>query len=487
MIQRNTGYAFMHCEKEFVISACSYTFQGYRFLLKEQGRIASRIIFDGDEVSQSNIQEIILDQFAEITVFLGQDAVTLLGTLKKLASLLNVLPFVRSVLLYGEIPGGWLRHTLGNLVNNKEVISKVRVIKISDIECCVKKSKIISQGVDVSLHGESFHHVYNSNFNCLTKREFEVILNYFRGMTVQEQCKKMGLSNKTIYIHRKEGLSKLQLINPWLRDLTTARLERVRKKNHEHELLSKNEMDIYGALYKGDIFPVYQVITDYRKHVVGFEILLRWNQNGKIITPILFLSDISNIKIWLKITALVIHAAVSGINKYNGKFYFSVNIPPQLAYGNSLPRMAKKAVEMLLKPQWADKLVFEFAETIDVTKNQGVPETMKQLRSTGCRLFLDDCFSDHQVMFPVRQIHFDGLKLDKDIIDHFVANDNDYNLIKAIQAYSDMIGSDCIAEGVDSQEKFDKLVSLGVKSFQGYYLAKAVREDELDRMVKLFS
>ena len=40
-----------------------------------------------------------------------------------------------------------------------------------------------------------------------------------------------------------------------------------------------------------------------------------------------------------------------------------------------------------------------------------------------------------------------------DIVGKFVANDNDYKLIKAIQIYSDMTGSECIAEGVDSEEK----------------------------------
>ena len=80
-----------------------------------------------------------------------------------------------------------------------------------------------------------------------------------------------------------------------------------------------------------------------------------------------------------------------------------------------------------------------------------------------------------------------SLKLDRDIVEHFVANDNDYNLIKAIQIYSDMTGTDCIAEGVDSEEKFDKLFALGVKNFQGYYLSRAVKEEELDRMVRMFS
>lgn len=121
---------------------------------------------------------------------------------------------------------------------------------------------------------------------------------------------------------------------------------------------------------------------------------------------------------------------------------------------------------MLLKPQWAGKLVFELAETIDVTKDPNIPVTLQRLRAEGCRLFLDDCFSRNYAMLPIRQINVDGLKLDRDIVEHFVANDNDNSIIKAIQIYSDMTGRECVAEGVDSEEKFEKLVALGVKRFQ---------------------
>ncbi|VFS41106.1 protein YjcC [Enterobacter cancerogenus] len=205
-------------------------------------------------------------------------------------------------------------------------------------------------------------------------------------------------------------MKKLHLIKPWLSDRNLFRMEESNHKDMQEEGLSSREVEIFNALLRREIFPVYQIITDRFKKGVGFEILLRWNNNGKVLKPTEFMTDISSVEIWLKITALVIHAAVSGINKYNGKFYFSVNIPPQLASGNALPGMAKKATGMLLQPQWASKLVFEFAETIDVTKDKAIPETMQRLRNTGCRLFLDDCFSDHHVMFPVRQVHFDGFE-----------------------------------------------------------------------------
>lgn len=474
-------------EHKFVISACGFTFQGYRLILNQYGIQASHIHFDGDEASQQDLENILINQSAHIVVFLGKGIVSLLESLKRLASVLNALPVIRRVTLYGDIPDGWLYRTLGTLLNNSYQLSLIRIARVSDVVTGSQTHHHVFKDRSYLLRDRYKDNSSQDNVKWLTKREIDVLLNFYRGMSVKEMCDEMGLSNKTVYTHRKEGVLKLSLIKRWLHDSHNFNTERSIKRRSQNTEFTDKEAEIFNALYKKEIFPAYQIITDRDKKGVGFEILIRWNKNGKIVKPACFLNDISNHEIWLKITALVIHAAVSGINKYNGKFYFSVNIPPRLASGKALPEMARKAIGMLLKPQWAEKLVFEFAEDIDVTKDKKIPETMRHLRNTGCRLFLDDCFSNHHTMFPVRQVHFDGLKLDRDIVEHFVANDNDYNLIKAIQIYSDMTGTDCIAEGVDSEEKFEKLVELGVKNFQGYYLSRAVKEEELDRMVRQFS
>ncbi|ELE9703649.1 EAL domain-containing protein [Enterobacter cloacae] len=487
MIQ-NQSHKNTDCHAQvFVISACSFTFQGYQLLLEPQGISASHIRFDGDTANREDVYNIIRNHEATISVFPGKAIVDLLESLKRLADILNTLPVIRQVTLYGDIPDSWLYGTLRSLLNNNHKLSQIRIATLTAIGDHHQNA--------TGAHKERSRLLRNSHLDGsdkghqkgLTQRELDVLLNFYRGMSVNQQCEKLGLTNKTVYTHRKEGLRKLQLIHLWLNDPKGYSSEGTVGRQTERAPLSSTEVDVFNALLKREIFPAYQIITDKYKKGVGFEILLRWNKNGKILKPAHFLAEVKNRELWLNITALVLHAAISGINKYNGKYYFSINIPPQLAAGNALPEMAKKAIKMLLNPQWAGNLVFEFAEDIDVTKDKTIPETMRRLRSTGCRLFLDDCFSSHQTMFPVRQVHFDGLKLDRDIVGQFVANDNDYNLIKAIQIYSDMTGSECIAEGVDSAEKFEKLVALGVKSFQGYYLSRAVKEEELDRMVRMFS
>lgn len=89
---------------------------------------------------------------------------------------------------------------------------------------------------------------------------------------------------------------------------------------------------------------------------------------------------------------LVLYVVVFGINKYNGKYYFLVNILLEFVVGNVLFEMVKKVIKMLFKFQWVGNLVFEFVEDIDVIKDKIILEIMCCLCSMGCWLFLDDCF-----------------------------------------------------------------------------------------------
>lgn len=467
---------------KFVITPCGFTWQGYDMLLARDAIRSSRIMTQGDTATEREVNDICGDADRCISVFLKGDLPTILLTLKKSISLLNALPCSVTMTIYCGLPATWIYRMVLSLIKDRYKLKTIRIASLS--HSC---EDILHNDFPRLEDAVRLDEMLTGNLaKGLTSRELDVVLNAYRGISVKQQSEMYGLDVKTIYTHRTEGLRKLQFIQPWLKDVSFIRIS-ADPADVESEKHSDRQSELIRALMRREIFPVYQVITDRNKKVVGFEILLRWDRNGEILKPVSFLTDLHDKKIWLQMTALVIDAAVKGINKYNGKYYFSVNIPPELAGGNALPDMAKKAVELLSKVAWAEKLVFEFAETIDVTQNKEIPFAMQRIRDTGCRLFLDDCFSSDYAMFPVRQIRFDGLKLDRDLVDKFSANEDDYSLIKAIQFYSDMTGGACVAEGVDSEDKFEKLAAAGVKSFQGYYLSKAVREKDLDRMIRQFS
>lgn len=84
-------------------------------------------------------------------------------------------------------------------------------------------------------------------------------------MSVKDLCEKLGLSNKTVYTHRKEGVQKLHYIKRWLNDPHNFKAERSHKNHRLKAEFTDKEADIFNALVKREIFPAYQIITDRDK------------------------------------------------------------------------------------------------------------------------------------------------------------------------------------------------------------------------------
>ncbi|WP_248637983.1 EAL domain-containing protein, partial [Citrobacter koseri] len=152
----------------------------------------------------------------------------------------------------------------------------------------------------------------------------------------------------------------------------------------------------------------------------------------------------------------------------------------------NLLRMMETARQQLQQPQWSGRLVLEFAETVDLHQQGRTAENMDKIQRQGFRIFLDDCFSHSSVMFPVRTIRFSGYKLDMSIVNDFQRDPHALALIKSLLYYCQLTQSRCIAEGVDSLEKFNQLKALGVDRFQGYLFSPPITHDRLPEIIQQF-
>ena len=141
---------------------------------------------------------------------------------------------------------------------------------------------------------------------------------------------------------------------------------------------------------------------------------------------------------------------------------------------------------LLNDPQWAKRLIFEFSETLEALKDKKIPQVLHRLRETGCRLFLDNCFSEGSAIFPVRQIQFDGFKLGRELVAKSFSSETDSHLLKTILYYCEMTGSVCTAAGINSEKEFITLADAGIRQFQGSYLSEPMDEAGIDTIVGKF-
>ena len=244
--------------------------------------------------------------------------------------------------------------------------------------------------------------------------------------------------------------------------------------------LSSDEKDFKDAIYKGLVYPVFEPIVNGKLNIVGFEILCRWKRNDKECKPSEFLPLIQSRSIWLLLTSFMMNVAIKWINRFLGKVCFSVNIPPLVAESITFIRMMDMAKKQLLNEAWINKLIIEISEDTDLSNHSKSVIILQQLTEKGYQIYLDDCFSKGCMAFPIRQIEFNGYKLDLSIVEQMITDEGEKALVKLIIYYCRITGKHCIAEGVDSEKKLLLLKSLGVEYFQGYMISHPVPGDLLE-------
>lgn len=476
---------------DYIFSSCRYAARGLRSVLTCRGRKRKCLIITPSFWNAADMPPFLsqITKESRIVVLFPDEPVAMLLTLRSLVHICRLSPWPLPVVVISRFQPAWLYRTLQSQVRRPEALSALQAAP-SDISLRGLTSLLCSESLPSLLVRQvKDRYEKEDTLAGMTTRELEVVLGALSGQSVREQSARTGLSIKTLYTQRLSGSRKLIDQLPglaWLlprhphyltgREVTPE----TKPAASLHALsLSPQELEFEQAVHRGQVLPVFQPIVGPYMNVQGFEILARWFKQGQILMPAEFLPQLQATQIWVLLTAFMIREAVQQIKRFNGQYYFSVNIPACVAEDGSLLRMMKIAQNQLKEQTFSDRLVLEFAETTDFFQAPAM-ETIHQMVRSGHRVFLDDCFSQGSVMFPVRQVQFSGYKLDVSIVNSFLYSPHDASLVKSLVEYCRLTQTLCVAEGVDSQDKFQALTQSGVTGFQGYYISRPVLREELE-------
>jgi EAL domain-containing protein (putative c-di-GMP-specific phosphodiesterase class I) len=429
-------------------------------------------------------------EIRRIVVFLPEIPAIHLNTLQQAAAMLEHSSEPLPMLIVSRSPVSWLWHTLMYQVEDYHQLECVRAAT-SDLS--ISSMTILLQNYTQERYpslkqiAHEEMRLIGKKIRGLTRPELNAILGLLNGFSANAQAKRYGISHKTLYTQRTAGLKKMVKYHPQLANRFPG--SQTKEKEVVTDVaLSAFEREFVHAIHCRQIFPVFQPITDGRMQLKGLEILCRWQQKGQVMLPGEFLPQVHSAYAWLVLTAFVLREAVENINLHSGEFYFSVNIPAAIASNDNLLRMVETARQQLRQPHMSSRLVLEFAETLDLNLQSNIADNISRLRKQGFTIMLDDCFSQSSVMFPVRSIRFSAYKLDMSIVNDMQRDPHALALIKSLLYYCQLTGSRCVAEGVDSLDKFNRLKALGIDRFQGYLISPPVeRENVCDLIHQLLS
>lgn len=161
-------------------------------------------------------------------------------------------------------------------------------------------------------------------------------------------------------------------------------------------------------------------------------------------------------------------AAAAGIVETGAKL--SINIMPNAV------RNPRTCIEPTLRaarevglPQ--DRLVFEFTENekYDLAHIRGLVACYREL---GFQVAIDDFSTGHAGLCQLAALQTDMVKLDMELIRGLDRDQRRRAIVESLVLLIRRLGTECIAEGVETEEELGVLRLLGVRFVQGFLFGK---------------
>lgn len=128
-------------------------------------------------------------------------------------------------------------------------------------------------------------------------------------------------------------------------------------------------------------------------------------------------------------------------------------------------------------------LKLEVTESAYADIGDAAMDFLRLMRSLGVKILLDDYGSGMSSLSTLESFEFDTVKLDMGFIRKIGKSRASEAIIRSTIALAHDLGSDIIAEGVETEEQVEFLKDAGCEMIQGYYFYKPVPEEEFAKLL----
>lgn len=230
------------------------------------------------------------------------------------------------------------------------------------------------------------------------------------------------------------------------------------------------------AIAANEITVVLQPIMRVRRQaVVGFEALARWNDDAGAVPPSEFITTAEDFGLAGALGQLVLRKALLAcrhLSDVAGRaLTVAVNVSNNQLLDDGFPDLVlQELANARLSPSQLD---LEITETVLLERSwELLTERLDTLRQKGVKVSLDDFGTGYASLAHLGALALDTLKIDQ----RFVRESSDQRrgrfIARSISSLAKALALDCVAEGVETKNQFDRMVKLGCSHIQGYYVAR---------------
>lgn len=218
------------------------------------------------------------------------------------------------------------------------------------------------------------------------------------------------------------------------------------------------------------------------QQVTGVEALARWRKaDGKMVPPLSFIPLAEATGYILPLGDLLMRLALQAAKQLADAGYpqirVAVNVSaPQLLQHDFIERFSSHLQAAGVTPQ---QIEVEITESVAMRTFDTVCEKLRALRAMGVEVAIDDFGTGFSSLSYLRLLPADRLKIDRSFILEIGEVSDQQMIAEAVIQIAARVGMQVIAEGVETQQQADWILSHGCRQAQGYLFAKPMACAEL--------
>ena len=256
-------------------------------------------------------------------------------------------------------------------------------------------------------------------------------------------------------------------------------LNEVRKSTVESAVrnaLKKNELEIF--------FQPRVKLSD--SSIVGAEVLLRWQKSDLgFVSPVEFIPLMEKTGIINEVGEWVMRESCRQLREWMDEghdFRISVNVSAKQFDGGLLHEMVCKVLEETNIP--ADHLEVEITEGLLIDRSDEAIVSLEKMSKAGVAISLDDFGTGYSSLSYLKQFPIDVLKIDRSFVMDLKENKDSLVIVEAIIGLARNLGLSVTAEGIEEKWHADFLTEQLCDEGQGYYFARPMPKDEMQKVLE---
>ena len=233
------------------------------------------------------------------------------------------------------------------------------------------------------------------------------------------------------------------------------------------------------ALQNSQLTVHYQPIVDTKSgKIVCCEALVRWHHPllGQV-PPSDFIPIAETSGLIEPIGKWVLEQACREAANWPADVRVAVNLSPKQFSGFNLPAMVTKALhKAAILPS---RLELEITESVFLSNSEDNLRTLNDLKQLGVSIALDDFGTGYSSLAYLSSFSFDKLKIDRSFTDGLLTSPGKLAIVRAVIGLGRSYSAIVTAEGVETEEQYQKLTEKGCDQCQGYLIGRPVSSETI--------